>query len=253
MDKLNFRVSLIVTFAGNIIYLIIIYFLWKAIYLSSGKEIVNGMAFNDTMIYLVLATALFNMMEIFLVWYMGNQVRSGKIVLDLIKPIKFGLYMFFGQLGEVVVNFAIIFLPTVVIVYIVTGGGIPIGKNILLFFFAMILAFIINYCINMLVAALCLFTESSWGINIMKEVIVSVLSGASIPVAFFPDNIKKIVELLPFQAVYNTPLTMLINNNLSIDGYVKMFGIQILWLIVLLCGAVWFWKFSLRHVTINGG
>lgn len=40
MDKLNFRVSLIVTFAGNIIYLIIIYFLWKAIYLSSGKEIV---------------------------------------------------------------------------------------------------------------------------------------------------------------------------------------------------------------------
>lgn len=167
MDKLNFRVSLIVTFVGNIIYLITIYFLWKAIYLSSGKETVNGMTFNDTMIYLVLATALFNMMEIFLVWYMGNQVRSGKIVFDLIKPIKFGLYMFFGQLGEVVVNFVVIFLPTVVIVYIVTGGGILAGKNILLFFVAMILAFIINYCINMLVAALCLFTESSWGINIV--------------------------------------------------------------------------------------
>ena len=161
--------------------------------------------------------------------------------------------MFFGQLGEVVVNFVVIFLPTVVIVYIVTGGGILAGKNILLFFVAMILAFIINYCINMLVAALCLFTESSWGINIMKEVIVSVLSGKSIPLAFFPNSIKSIVELLPFQAVYNTPLTMLINNNLSVENYVKMFGMQILWLMVLLCGAVWFWKYSLRRVTINGG
>ena len=78
MDKLNFRVSLIVTFVGNIIYLITIYFLWKAIYLSSGKETVNGMTFNDTMIYLVLATALFNMMEIFLVWESGT-VRENSV------------------------------------------------------------------------------------------------------------------------------------------------------------------------------
>ncbi len=253
MDRLTFRANLIVTFFGNIIYLVIVYFLWRAIYASSGKNTVNGMTFNDTMIYLVLATALFNVMEIFLIWQMGNQVRSGKIVLDLLKPTKYGLYMFFGQMGEVIVNFILLFLPTAVIIYLVTDGGIPLGRETVLFFFSAILAFVINYCVNMLVAALCLFTESSWGINIMKEVIVSILSGASIPLAFFPENIRKVVEVLPFQAIYNTPLTILINTNLNRNDYVRMFGIQTLWLVILLFGAVSCWKFSLKYITINGG
>ena len=54
IEGLQFRASAAVMVAGNILYLIVVYFLWKAIYASSGQDIVNGMTFTDTLIYLVL-------------------------------------------------------------------------------------------------------------------------------------------------------------------------------------------------------
>ena len=67
MEKLHYRLGTFVTLFGNLIYLVLIYFLWKAIYASSGSDVVNGMTLNDTLVYLVLATALFNFLEVFLV------------------------------------------------------------------------------------------------------------------------------------------------------------------------------------------
>ena len=85
IETLQFRLSFVVMVIGNLLYLIVIYFLWKAIYASSGTDTVNGMTFTDTLIYLVLATALFNFMEMYAVWEIGRNIQSGKIVLDLLQ------------------------------------------------------------------------------------------------------------------------------------------------------------------------
>ena len=50
MDFLQFRLSAFVMLLGNIIYLIVIYNLWRAIYASVDNATINGMSFNDTMI-----------------------------------------------------------------------------------------------------------------------------------------------------------------------------------------------------------
>lgn len=55
IESLQFRLGTLVIVAGNLLYLIIVYFLWKAIYASAGTDVVNGMTFSDTLIYLVLA------------------------------------------------------------------------------------------------------------------------------------------------------------------------------------------------------
>lgn len=94
MDALQFRMSMFVMFIGNLLYLIVVYFLWKAIYDSSGTDVVNGMTFTDTLIYLVLATALFGFMEMYTVWQVGRDIQSGRIVLDLLKPINYRRYIF---------------------------------------------------------------------------------------------------------------------------------------------------------------
>ena len=54
LEQLQFRLGSLVTVAGNLIYLVLIYFLWKAIFASAGTDEVNGMTFSDTLIYLVL-------------------------------------------------------------------------------------------------------------------------------------------------------------------------------------------------------
>lgn len=253
MESLHFRASALVTLLGNMIYLVIIYYLWKAIYASTGTSTVNGMTFENTMIYLVLATALFYFMEMYIVWYMGRDIQSGGIVLKLIKPMGFRSYLFFECSGNFVMSFLVTFIPTALIVYFVTNGTIFLGSNLLFFFISVVFGLMINFYIDFFVGTICLYTESIWGINIMKEVVVLLLSGATIPLAFFPETLRKVVMVLPFQAIYNTPLNLLISYNIDNGERIKMLGIQLFWVIMLALVTSLFWKKSLKQITVNGG
>ena len=133
IEALQFRLSAFVMFVGNILYLIVVYFLWKAIYASAGTDVVNGMTFSDTLIYLVLATALYSFMEMYAVWEIGMAIQSGKIVLDLLKPMEYRSYLFWSYSGSFVVNFCTTFLPTFLAVCLVTHGAVPLGLNLLYF------------------------------------------------------------------------------------------------------------------------
>jgi ABC-2 type transport system permease protein len=255
MESLQFRLGTFVTLFANLIYLVLVYYLWKAIYASSGTDVVNGMTFNDTMIYLILATALFNFLEMFIVWDMSRSIQSGKIILDLLKPMTFRKYTFWSYSGSHVVSFVLTFIPTFIVVLIVTKGAIHMGLNLLWFALATVLALIINFNIEMIVATICLYTESTWGINIVKETIVLLLSGASIPLAFFPDKLAAVVRYLPFRAVYDTPLSILLQKNGSdtAAGLMSLMGQQVIWVIVLSVAGTLFWNHSVKKITVNGG
>ena len=255
MESLHYRLGTAVTLIGNLLYIVLVYFLWKAIYASSGVDSVNGMTFSDTMIYLILATAIFNFLEMFVVWDMSRSIQSGKIILDLLKPMNFRQYTFWSYSGNHVILFFLTFIPTFIIVFIITHGAIPLGLNLLWFVFSMILALIINFNIEMTVATICLYTESTWGINIVKETIVLLLSGASIPLAFFPPALRTAVSYMPFRAVYDIPLNILLgkNDTTSMTGLCMMLGLQVFWVFVLTAVSTVFWNFSVRKITVNGG
>ncbi len=253
LEALQFRLSFLIMAIGNILYLILIYFVWKAIYASVDSDTVNGMTFTDTLIYLVLASALAAFMEMYVVWEIGRNIQSGKIVLDLLKPIPFREYMFWSYSGSFIMNFLLVFLPTFIIVAVVTHGAIPMRWNLLFFVISVVMAISINYSIDFIVSTICLYTESIWGINIMKQVIVMLLSGATIPIAFFPEPFRSIVLHLPFQSIYNAPLSVLLNAKPSAAFLLSTLGVQLLWCIVMNVISKLFWKASLRQITVNGG
>ena len=253
IENLQFRLSMIIMVVGNLLYLILIYYLWKAIFASAGTDVVNGMTFSDTLIYLVLATSLFGLMNMYIVWMMGRDIQSGKIVLDLLKPMEYRKLLFWTYSGGFVTNFFFTFLPTFIVVAIVTHGAIPLGLNLLWFAISVIMAISINFSIDFFVGTICLYTESIWGINIMKEVIVLLLSGATIPLAFFPEPLHTIVQYLPFQSIYNTPLSLLLNQHPDMQSVLITLGVQLLWVIATYVIARLFWKTSLKQITVNGG
>ena len=255
MDELHFRLGTFVTLFGNLIYLVLIFFLWKSIYASAGTDCVNGMTFSDTLIYLVLATALFNFLEMFIVWDMSRDIQSGALVLKLLKPIDFRRYTFWSFFGHNVITFFLTFLPTFIIIDVVTHGSIALSINLALFVVSVVMALVINFSVDMLVATVCLFTESTWGINMVKECVVLLLSGASIPLAFFPETLRNIVQYLPFKCIYDTPLNVLLQK----EGYTLNSGIlyklllQLFWCIALTLAGKLFWSVSVKKITVNGG
>lgn len=253
MEGLAFRTGTIVSILGNLIYLVIIYYLWKAIYDSSPSDTVNGMTFHDTLVYLVLAAAMFNYLNTFVVWEIGRNYQSGALVEFLVKPIDYQVFLFFVSFGNSLVAFMITFLPTFVLVYLVTHGSFRLGVNLVFFLLSILLAMVINYCVDFFVGTVCLYTQSIWGVNIMKEVVVSLLSGATIPLAFFPERLRGIVDVLPFRAIYHMPLAILTESNMSMADYMGGIGIQLFWALFMILASKLFWKRSMQILTVNGG
>lgn len=253
MEGLSFRASTFLRIIGNLVYLLIIYFLWKAIFDSSPVDTVNGMNFYDTMIYLVLAAAMFNFMDTFVVYHIGEDYQTGHIVLYLAKPIDYQPFLFFSGFGRCIISFFVTFLPTFLIIFFVTKGSIAIGLNLVFFVISLLLAIGVNFCIDFLVGTICFYTQSIWGVNIMKEVVVSLLSGATIPLAFFPEAFRKAVQVLPFQAIYHTPLHILTDKTMLLSDYAASIGIQLFWLVITFGISRLFWKASVKGLTVNGG
>lgn len=253
LESLQFKGSLIFTFVGNLFYLLLIYYLWKAIFASSDSDVINGMTFSYTMIYLVFATALFNFMEMWIVWNIGRDIQSGQIVIDLLKPVGFRSLTFFRGCGELIIKFVTTFLPTAIVVAFISDGAIVFGKNILFFILSVILGLFINFYINFFVATICMYTETIWGINIMKEVIIGLLSGAAVPLAFFPETFRKIVMFLPFQAICNSPMELLLHNEYSLSQEFTIIAVQAFWVVFLMIVTDLFFRFSVKRITVNGG
>jgi ABC-2 type transport system permease protein len=87
----------------------------------------------------------------------------------------------------------------------------------------------------------------------MKQVIVLLFSGATIPLAFFPEGLRRVVDFLPFRAVYDSPLTILLGGTQITEDVMNTLLIQLIWVVILGIFSRGFWKISLRQITVNGG
>ena len=123
----------------------------------------------------------------------------------------------------------------------------------MLFIPAVFFGLLINFYINFLVGTVCLYTESTWGVDSAKDVVVLLLSGAVIPLAFFPEGLRQAMMYLPFQAIYNTPLQILLGHTVSYREIAVMYGIQLFWIAFMYVVSGLFWNKSIKRITINGG
>jgi len=252
-ESLAFRMGFLISIVGSIVYTIVICYLWKAIFQSAGAEVVNGMTYNDTLVYLALAGTITASVDVFLVWDIGRAIQTGDIALAFVRPADYFTMHLFTCCTSIVISFVVNVIPIFFLIEFISGWAIPIGFNIVFFMLSLFLGIIINFCIDFIVGNICFYTQSIWGINIMKEVVVHLLSGATIPLAFFPDKLHDAMMFLPFQAIYHTPLTMLINESMPTETYLRMFGVQLVWVVVLVIAAKLFFRRSSRVVTVNGG
>ncbi len=253
LEASAFRLYFLFTIISNFFYMILIYFLWKAIFSSVETVTINGMTFQQTFIYLALAGCISTVMMTYAEWTISRDVRDGTIVMMLIKPMDYQAIVLSKHLGDIFTNFLIIFLPSFVVVWALAGDGLVVGINLVFFLIAFVFAAAINLIFDFMIGLFAFYTESVWGISTMKDVIVTLLAGAAIPLAFFPDGLRRIVEWLPFQAIYNLPLQILVNNSLRTTDFLIILAKQLFWLVFLLGVSRLCFNKAKTAVTINGG
>jgi ABC-2 type transport system permease protein len=184
---------------------------------------------------------------------MSRDIITGNIAVNVIKPVDFQFNMFCRAAGTFIFNFGTITLPSALMLFLVFGADLEWGLGLLLFPVSLVLAFAISFAIDYMVGLSSFYTESIWGISMTKEIIVTLLAGALVPIQFFPPQAQTLLRLLPFQAIYNLPLTMVVSPNLPGRELLQMLGLQMLWVVVLFGLGRLFYNRASRALFINGG
>jgi ABC-2 type transport system permease protein len=251
MVGMIYRLGFVFIVLGNIVYMSVAYYLWRSIY--SHTETIHGLTFDQTFIYVAVGSTVFILLKTYADWGMSYEIREGYIAIYLTKPVDYQLYSLFVSLGSTLTNLVAVTVPTVLLLTLVFKIQVSLGPGLLLFPVSLLLAFLISFNFDYFIGLTAFYTESIWGVSVTKEIIITVLSGALIPLQFFPLAIQKILLWLPFQTIYYTPLMMVTKPDQGWETYLPMLAVQLFWAIVTFILTRLFYNQAVKVLRVSGG
>ncbi|MBQ6887102.1 MAG: ABC-2 family transporter protein [Lachnospiraceae bacterium] len=250
--KGSFYLYMLRKFFGMFIY----YYLWMAIYASSSSEILGGFTRNEMMLYVFMSYTLSDIIMINISSDIGRDVVDGNVAMNLIKPINYRMSLIFRAFGimvyKLVVPSLFIWIGLEAYKVIKLGMSVTSPIRILAFFISMFLSFMVylffDYCFGMLAFV----TTYIFGMTIIKNALLSFLTGKLIPISFFPAVFQKIFSFLPFTAMTYVPV-MIYLGKYSGEQILMELGKQLIWAILLFLLGSFLWKKVEKRIVILGG
>ena len=264
MDMMAFKFNLFTWLIVTVFEVAVIVFLWIAVYRNSidgFDSVINGFSFKEMICYLVMINIFtFVTFDGSTLWTINDEIKNGTISMSFVKPISYRKRFIATTLGYFMVVELIIGLPCFIISYLIFYliDFITITSiwtfllHILLFLIAQLIACLLNDVINYIFGILCFYTSSGWGINQIKNVAVSFLSGSLLPLAFFPGVFGEILNYLPFSGMANNPIMILLMKFNLIESLGSIL-LSLTWLIILELIAHLIFNHASKKITVHGG
>lgn len=252
----QYRVNFIFFILGDVLMCFINYFLWKAVFSSGGAQTFMGFSETDMVSYIFISFLTSTLAYSDGSYAVGEEIKDGSIAMRMIKPIRFDLAFLFQELGERTMSISIVFLPLMVGVeifrFVVTGAVQFNIFRFLLYLLSLVLAYLINFYVNVCYGYSAFVLKNLWGSNLLKNIIIGFLSGATIPLAFLPPVLSSVLNFLPFASLTYTPVMIYI----GMYGPVQIltsFGLQIVWLIFFIFLQQVIWNACVKRLSVQGG
>lgn len=246
-----YRSGFVFTILNNLVYLGIAFYLWRSIF--QGHETLRGLTFNQTFLYIALASSLFVLLKTWTDWTMSEQIRAGSIIMTLVKPLNLQYYYLAQAAGFSLGNLVAITLPTLLVLVYVFRISVNPGIGLYFFPLALLFAFLLNSIFDYMIGLTCFYTESIWGISSTKEIIILFLSGSLIPIPFFPEAVQRVLAYLPFQAMYYLPLSMVTDPERPAAEFVQVLLIQLVWIGLLFLASRLYYRQAIKVLRVSGG
>ena len=241
-------------YSGIIIYAINIgayYFLWKAIY--GEAETLQGFTVIQISTYVAVSwmarAFFFNNLD----REISNEIVDGSVAIQIIRPYSYILVKMMQGFGEGLFRLLLFMIPGMIIVSFIFPIELPTEPKTWLIFFIMIwFSFLINSQINILTGLCAFFIENNQGLMSMKRVMVDLLSGVIVPMAFFPGWAISVMNWLPFQAITYLPSSVF-TGRIQGDEVWNALYIQITWTLLLIIPIMLVWRAARRRLFVQGG
>ncbi|MFJ6246454.1 MULTISPECIES: ABC transporter permease [unclassified Streptomyces] len=248
---LAYRQNAFFMLAVVIVQIFVLRKVWTALY--GGADVVKGVALADVLVYLTIANLQnWAMQDSAVGSHLYSLVREGRIAFDILRPAGFVQQMLAHLVGGTLsmVLFATAALPLVALV-----GTLGPPASLTAFGYwlpSLLVAFGISMLLNLIVGLGAFWTTEFGAFGMLYTLVSQFLAGVLVPLYFFPDWLRTVAEVLPFQAMTFTPVAIY-GGQLSGGEAIRAIGVQLFWA-ALLAGAVrLIWSRALHRVVVQGG
>ena len=249
INQLAYPLDLVTQSLTIVIFMWIFMQLWKTTYRFAQKDILNGLSLHDTLWYLMLAETIM-LSKPRLSRVIAESVRDGSIAYQLNKPYHYVLYHLSVAFGDNLTRMVFYLISGGCIVWILVGPP-PDPHGWPLVLIAMIIGWMIDFCINILIGLAAFLVEEVSAFDWIYSKFLLLLGGILIPLDFFPSWLRSISQALPFANTIYGPARLFVDP--TPERFIHLLGGQLAWLsvfavIVLIC-----YNRGAKYLTINGG
>ena len=102
--KLNIKLNLAYAinawgaFIITLFQIFVFYYIWMAIY--KFDSVINGISKDQIITYIVLSRIIYTQITWGFIPKIGRTIHTGAIIMDLLKPMDFQLFMFYERIGD---------------------------------------------------------------------------------------------------------------------------------------------------------
>ncbi len=215
--------------------------LWHSL---AEKGPIGGFTQGEFDAYFVAAFLIRQLTASWVVWDLSSQIRDGSLSTLLMRPVHPLLHHLMSNLAALPVRVVLAVPLGLVVLFAVGGIEAGFGWHVVVTPLAIVLAWLLQLCVQICVACLAFWVTSSAALFEVWLGLYMVLSGYVMPTGLLPWG-AGVVRALPFHAAMGFP-TELLCGRLSGGEIVRGFALQGIWLVVFAALAAWLWRRGLR-------
>ncbi|UQX01329.1 ABC-2 family transporter protein [Streptomyces sp. RerS4] len=183
-----------------------------------------------------------------------ERVRTGDIAVDLYRPVDLQGWWLAADLGRAAFQLLGRGVLPLVAGALVFPLALPTDvTRWSLFLVSVFLGLVVSFAIRYLLGLAAFWLMDGAGINMMATVVMIFFSGVLLPLTVFPGELGAVVRVLPWAAVLQTPLDVLLGTHEGAGTALPALGFQAGWALLLLGVGRLAQAAATRKVVVQGG
>lgn len=181
----------------------------------------------------------------------GRRFKEGQITADLLRPMSLQMQCYSRDVGRASVTLFLQTFPLFVLGFFAFGVKLPSHPGTwALWAFSLLLSHLINFSLSFLVGLAAFPLKNISGLTHVKGTLVSIFSGALIPLDLYSGVLKTVVFALPFHSMAHTPTCIFLERDMPVAA---LLAEQAAWAALLWVLGLIAWRGAQRVLTVQGG
>lgn len=250
-QQFAYRAATLAGLFTNSIFGVMLTSVYLALYWDKPESAsVGGFTAQQTVTYTWIGQAMIMPVMFWGWWLIIDTIRTGSVVMDLLKPMDFFRYWLSRDLGRAAGQVLTRGIPTMIVGATLFDFVWPENwQRWLAFLISVPFAVVVSFCVRFMLNLTGFWLLDHRGIGSISFVISGMFAGQLLPISWYPPPIRDVINVLPFRTMLMTPVEIWLGQVSILQGI----SLQVFWTVVMVVACYALLHVAERKVVVQGG